>query len=185
MRLLPVKGATPSASARRNLGVYICRLPRGPQGAFCRRIPGARPSPYREVMRRRAIDALPLISTWDNGDRLVGFRLPLSRDLYDAGTPPVWGLAKRPAPSGRVSSIQVGDRLQVARVGRHWVVSDAVGELGWLRWQGATHGKLHPVSGHRILLPTVGVLHVRSLLVSPEGTIKDISGYVEPSGAEP
>ena len=135
-----------------------------------------------DSMGRRQTGALPLISTRANGDRLVGHRLPLARDLYDAGTPPVWGLAKRPEPSDRVSSIQVGDRLRVSQVGRHWVVSDAVGKLGWLRWRAATHGKSHPVTGRTVRLPANGVLHVQSLLISLQGDVRDFGGYVGSSG---
>lgn len=111
--------------------------------------------------------------------------MPLARELYDAGTPPVWGLAKRPVPSDRVGSVRIGDRLLVAQVGRHWVVSDAVGELGWLRWRAATHGKAHPVTGRPVRLPAHGVLHVQSLLVSPQGDVKDVSGFVKAAMPRP
>lgn len=67
----------------------------------------------------------------------------------------------------------------MTRVGRHWIVADAVGELGWLRWRAATNGKPHAVTGQLIRLPTRGVLHVQSLVVSPRGEAKDFGGYVE------
>jgi hypothetical protein len=60
-------------------------------------------------------------------------------------------------------------------------VSNAVGELGWLRWRAATDGKSHPVTGRIVRLPANGVLHVQSLLISPQGDVKDFGGYVETS----
>jgi hypothetical protein len=129
-------------------------------------------------------DDLPLIRLRSNGDRLVGFRMALAQDLYDAGTPPVWGLAKRPTPSERLRFVRVGDRLRVARVRNHWVVSDSMGPLGWLTWRAAKNNMPHPVSGQPIRLPRTGVLQVRTLLISPEGEIKDCGGFVEADSPE-
>lgn len=130
-------------------------------------------------MGRDPFRALPLISVRDNGDRVVGYRMPrATEDLYAAETPPVWQLAARPALSTRVAFVRVGDQLRVAQAARHWVVSDREGTLGWLTWRAALNGQAHPVSGRVIRLPATGTLHVRTLLLSPQGDIKNIGGYV-------
>ena len=131
------------------------------------------------VVGRDPVSALPLISVRDNGDRVVGYRMPPStEDLYAAGTPPVSQLTARPALSMRVAFVRVGDQLRVAQAARHWVVSDHEGALGWLTWRAALNGQAHPVSRRVIRLPATGTLHVRTLLLSPHGDIKNIGGYV-------
>ena len=133
------------------------------------------------VVRQHSVNHLPLISERENGDRVVGYRMPqATADFYAAGTPPVWQLAKRPPLSVRVGSVRIGDRLNVAQVARHWVVSDDEGTLGWLTWQAALNGQPHAVTGRTIRLPPTGTLHVRTLLVDPQGDIKNFGGYVEP-----
>lgn len=87
--------------------------------------------------------------------------------------------------STRVAFVRVGDRLRVAQVARHWVVSDHEGALGWLTWRAALNGQAHPVSGRVIRLPAIGTLHVRTLLLSPQGDIKNIGGYVAADDTPP
>jgi hypothetical protein len=122
---------------------------------------------YPELSRRR------------NGDRLVGITGPFAADLYDAGTPPVHGLAAKPLPSPRLAAVRIGDQLRIERKGDRWIVSDAQGELGVLRWRPADE-RSHPVTGNLIRLPRAGTLHVQRLLLTSGGDVKDIGGYVEP-----
>jgi hypothetical protein len=127
----------------------------------------------------------PVISERGNGDRLIGIAGPLAQDLYDAGTPPVHGLARKPVPSPRVAAVSIGDRLRVERIADQWVVSDAAGPLGNLRWLPSQDGKHHAVTGKVIRLPRSGTLHVQRLVIDQRGTVKDIGGYVipdQPSG---
>jgi hypothetical protein len=123
----------------------------------------------------------PVISERSNGDRLIGMAGPHAESLYDAGTPPVHGLAAKPPPSPRVAGVKIGDRLQVKRSGSRWTVSDEDGQLGLLRWSVSLDGKRHAVTGKLIHLPDSGTLHVQRLVVDRQGTVKDIGGCVEPS----
>jgi hypothetical protein len=126
-------------------------------------------------------DDYPVISTRANGDRLIGIAEISAEDLYRAGTPPVHGLAARPAPSVRVARVRIGDRLAIQRQDDHWVAQDATGELGRLRWRASDDGRAHAATGALIALPTEGVLHVQRLVVDVDGRVKDFGGYVEPS----
>jgi hypothetical protein len=111
---------------------------------------------------------------------LIGIAGPLADVLYSAGTPPVWGLAKNPAPSPRVSAVRIGDRLRVERESTRWIVRDSEGHLGTLRWLPGDDGKPVVSTGVPIRYPLRGVLHVQRLVIDPDGLIKDIGGYVEP-----
>jgi hypothetical protein len=71
-----------------------------------------------------------VLAEGDDGSSLVGYPQPRAGDLYDAGTPPVHGLAANPAPSPRIARIVLGDKLLVACDGKKWVVSDEEGRLG-------------------------------------------------------
>lgn len=122
----------------------------------------------------------PLISERKNGDRLVGIAGPLAQELYDRGTPPVHGIAAKPAPSPRVAEVRIGDRLRIERLGDQWVVSDADGRLGILRWRSSDHGRRHAVTGKEVRLPHAGTLHVQRLVLNAEGEVKDLGGYVQP-----
>ncbi|MEU8170698.1 hypothetical protein AB0B97_29785 [Micromonospora sp. NPDC049004] len=126
------------------------------------------------------IEQYPVISQRANGDRLIGIAGPLAQDLYDRDTPPVHGLAMKPAPLPRVADVRIGDRLRVERVGDQWTVSDGDGQLGILRWRRADDGKRHAVTGKVVRLPQAGMLHVQRLVIDQAGTVKDIGGYVEP-----
>ncbi|MBB1156793.1 MULTISPECIES: hypothetical protein [Amycolatopsis] len=123
----------------------------------------------------------PEISRRKNGDRLIGIAGPLADDLYSAGTPPVWGLAKNPTPASRISEVKIGDQLQIQRLGSRWVAQDAQGVVGNLRWLPGDDGKTVVATGARIRLPLSGTFHVQRLLIDPNGVVKDIGGYVEPS----
>lgn len=125
------------------------------------------------------------ISRRSNGDRVVGIVGPKAHELYEAGTPPMWGFAAKPVPSQRVADLKVGDRLRVERQGNRWVVTDAEGELGLLRWLPSDDGRRHAVTGAVIHLPAAGTLHVRQVVIDPSGRVKDIGGYVEPDKATP
>ncbi len=115
-----------------------------------------------------------VISTRKNGDRLVGIAGPKAVELYDAGTPPVHGLAAKPPPSPRVANVRIGDALRVQRLGDRWVVFDMEGELGVLRWLPGDDARMHAVSGRQLRFPTQGHLVVQRLLLSPDGAVKDI-----------
>ncbi|NJC13016.1 hypothetical protein F4558_002842 [Micromonospora profundi] len=117
-------------------------------------VPEPEPSP-------RVLDEYP------NGDRLIGVPIPRAADLYDAGTPPVHGLAAKPAPSARIAHVELGSQLRVERVGNRWTVNDGQGSLGYLRWRGGN-------------MPAEGTLHVRKVVVDRRGRVKDIRGFVEP-----
>lgn len=121
-----------------------------------------------------------VLAQGEDGSSLIAVSLPRAVDLYDAGTPPVHGLAAKPPPSPRVARINIGDELRVERVGKAWTVSDADGPIGNLRWTAGLDGKPHAASGVPIRLPLKGVLHVRKLHVDPKGNVTDIGGYVEP-----
>ncbi|MEV8606394.1 hypothetical protein AB0383_00295 [Amycolatopsis sp. NPDC051373] len=126
-------------------------------------------------------EAYRFISRRKNGDRLIGIAGPLGEDLYAAGTPPVWGLATRPAPSSRLGAVRIGDRLHVAREGDRWVVRDIHGILGNLRWLPGNDGKIAADTGALLRLPVSGILHVQRLVIDPNGLVKDVGGYVEPN----
>jgi hypothetical protein len=125
-------------------------------------------------------EAYPEISRRKNGDRLIGIAGPLARDLYAGGTPPVHGLAKKPAPSPRVADVDIGDSLPVERLHNRWVVQGAHEILGNLRWLPGDDGKIHVDTGIPIRLPRRGIFHVQRLVIDPHGIVKDIAGYVEP-----
>lgn len=127
------------------------------------------------------MDDLPVISTRTNGDRLVGYAGPFAENLYAAGTPPVHGLASKPPPSDRVADVRVGAQHRVRREDDRWLVEDDEGVLGVLRWRAADDGRRHATTGATIRLPADGVLHVERLVLSPDGVVKDVGGYVEPA----
>lgn len=130
---------------------------------------------------RCSMRSLPVISTRKNGDRLLGYTSARAQELYSAGTPPVHGLAAKPAPSAeRVAELAIGDRLRVELLEDRWQVSDAAGPIGVLRWLPSLSGKRHAVTGDRVRLPERGWLIVERVLVSPDGVVKDVGGYVEP-----
>lgn len=122
-----------------------------------------------------------VLAQGEEGHSLIGVSQPRAIDLYDAGTPPVHGLAAKPPPSSRVARIKIGDELRVERAGKRWTVSDAEGLIGNLRWTPGLDGRPHSVSGKPVHLPSKGILHVRKLHVDPEGIVTDIGGYVEPA----
>jgi hypothetical protein len=126
-------------------------------------------------------ETYPVIAELRNGDRVIGIERTLARELYDAGTPPVHVLARKPPPSNRVADVRIGDRLRVERVGNVWVVSDASGELGALRWRPSDDGKKHATTGRLVRLPQTGTLHVQQVLIDQQGTVKDIRCYVQPN----
>lgn len=118
------------------------------------------------------------MSTRKNGDRLLGFASERALERYESGSPPVHGLAAG-STSRAVGDVRVGDELLVERRDDRWFVTTAEGvELGRLRWGAALDGSKHAVSGRRIRLPATGVLVVERLLVSPDGVVKDLGGYV-------
>jgi len=122
----------------------------------------------------------PVISMRANGDRLIGECSPLAKELYAAGTPPMHGFAAKPPVVERVGMVRIGDELRVERRGNVWVALDNDGVLGQLRWRPGSDGKVHPVTGLPIRLPTAGVLHVRRLVLDADGIVKDIAGEVTP-----
>ncbi len=122
----------------------------------------------------------PVLSIRANGDRTVGERGPLARELYAAGTPPMHGFAAKAPVVERVAMVRIGDELRVERRGDVWVALDDDGVLGQLRWLPGYDGKLHAVTGLPIRLPAAGVLHVRRLVLDPDGIVKDIEGEVTP-----
>lgn len=65
----------------------------------------------------------PVLATWKEGRRLVGRDSAPAEELWAQGTPPVWGLAVKPASELRLlASVRVDDELAVgtegARLGR-------------------------------------------------------------------
>lgn len=122
----------------------------------------------------------PVLSIRANGDRVVGERGPLAQELYAAGSPPMHGLSANAAVIERIARVRVGDELRVERRGNRWVALDDDEVLGQLRWLPGYDGKVHPVTGLPIRLPTAGVLHVRRLVLDPDGIVKDIGGEVTP-----
>ena len=125
-------------------------------------------------------DEYPVLSTRNNGDRLIGHYGPFAEDLYAAGTPPAHGLARPMGISPRVAAVRIGDRLQVVRHERAWVVLDAQGVLGRLRWRPGDDGRVDVRTGVPIRFPARGDLHVERVLVSPEGEVVDVAGTVYP-----
>ncbi|MGW4393839.1 hypothetical protein ACWEHA_01015 [Amycolatopsis nivea] len=126
-------------------------------------------------------EAFPEISRRKNGDSLTGIAGPLASDLYTAGTPPVHGLAKKPPLSPLIAKVKIGDMLQVERRGDRWAVYNVHELLGNQRWLPGDDGKLNVITGTPIRFPLRGELHVQRILVDPQGTVRDIAGYVEPS----
>lgn len=122
----------------------------------------------------------PVISERANGDRLIGIAGPLAQELYNAGTPPMHGLAAKHPRSPRVADVRIGDRLRVERARDQWTVSDTHGQLGVLRWGPKDAGRRNALTGKVIRLPRSGTLYVQRLVIDERGTVKDIGGYVEP-----
>lgn len=92
----------------------------------------------------------------------------------------MYGLSNRHARSGRVGLVRIGDQLQVVKSDRHWVISDAVEQLGTLRWQAGHNGRTHAGSGVVIRFPGRGTLTVQRLVLSPDGEVIDFGGTVRP-----
>lgn len=91
------------------------------------------------------------------------------------------GLSAQAPISDRVHDVRIGDQLLVKRKESHWVVVDAQGNIvGRTRWRAGHNGKTHAVTGDPIRFPDRGVLHIERLVLSPDGTVKDIGGYVTP-----
>jgi hypothetical protein len=109
-----------------------------------------------------------VLDEYPNGDRQFGVPMPRAADLYEAGTPPVHGLATEPAPSAHLGHVRFGDQLRVTKVGNRWTVSDDQGLVGFLRWRGRN-------------FPAEGTLYVRKLLLDKRGRVKDIRGFVKPT----
>lgn len=128
----------------------------------------------------RTLSKLPLLSTRKNGDRLVGYSDGFAEELYAAGTPPMHGLAAKPAPSERVQRVRVGDELQVQREGDRWYVLDSDGPIGQMRWKAGDEGRKHATTGVIVRYPAVASLHVRRLVLDPDGQVKDIGGTIHP-----
>jgi hypothetical protein len=135
-------------------------------------------------MQKVSRDEYPLLSRRKNGDRLYGFAGPLGEDLYAAGTPPVWGLSARAVRAQRIVDVRPGDELMVERGGDHWVVSDARGYLGVLRWRPALDGYRNAVTGAVIIsYPSRGTLHVQRVVLNRDGWVVDFGGVVIPVDA--
>lgn len=124
-----------------------------------------------------AVRPIEVIARRDRGAVVRGRRLPPAEALYAAGTPPVWGLAKRPEPSGRVGAVRIDDVLAVEEDDRGWAVSDATGVLGRLRWRRGDNGKPSSASGVVIHYPARGRLFV-SQVTEVGGRVVDIAGVV-------
>ncbi len=127
------------------------------------------------------LDSLPVLSTRNDGSRLVGTAGPYAEDLYKAGTPPVHGLSNQHAKSARVALVRIGDPLEVERDGRRWVVRDEREVLGVLRWKPSLDGRADARNGHIIRLPQRGTLTVERLVLSAEGAVIDFGGTVVPT----
>jgi len=138
----------------------------------------ARPDVIAHMLRKGS--QTKVISKGVKSTKVIGEMGALAQDLYAAGTPPLHGLAVKHERSPRVAKVKIGDKLCVERVGDHWVVSDANGELGWCRWLPSDDGKVHAVTGVVTHLPSSGTLHVERLRVDPSGKVIDFSGYVVP-----
>lgn len=132
-----------------------------------------------EVVDEAAVRPVEVLSTRSDGSVVTGRRLPRAESLYAMGTPPVWGLAKRPEPSGRVASIQIGDVLAVQEDDRGWVVADDKGQLGRLTWRQGDNGKPHGMTGAVIRYPSHGRLVVSQVVVRDD-RIVDFGGVVSP-----
>jgi hypothetical protein len=130
--------------------------------------------------RNRPIGNHPEISRRSNGDRLVGDAGPFAEDLYRAGTPPMHGFAAKHSIAPRVADIRIGDKLIVERQGKTWVALDDEGVVGHLRWSPGDDGRTAP-DGTVLRFSATGTLHVRRLLIGPDGAVKDIGGDVSPS----
>jgi len=121
-----------------------------------------------------------VISERRDGERLIGDAGPFAEDLYAAGTPPVHGLTRPSGISVRVAQVRIGDRLTVERHDRAWVVSDAAGVLGRLRWRPGDDGRVDARTGATIRYPATGVLHVERVVLSAEHDVVDVGGTVYP-----
>ncbi len=130
---------------------------------------GAEPAEEVEVLSRRFGDLI-----------LYGVHLPFAEHLYAAGTPPIWGLAKRPEPSERIAEVRIGDALTVTADAAGWTVSDALGVLGRATWRRGDNGRTHPRTGAPIVYPDCGILRVSQVLVSA-GRVVDLGGIVTPT----
>jgi hypothetical protein len=90
------------------------------------------------------------------------------------------GLAKRPIPSAAVRGVRIGDELAVRHDGHHWVVYNSDGvPLGHTRWGATREPSKFPPSEPEAF--PRGTLHVDRLVVSPDGTVVDVLGYVTPN----
>lgn len=118
-----------------------------------------------------------VLSTRADGSVLKGYRLPFAEKLYAAGTPPMWGLAKTPAPSAGVAAVKIGDRLRVERAGNAWCVYRNEEHLGVCRWRAADEGREDQRRGFTIHYPQVGELTVTQVL-SRDGVVVDFGGIV-------
>ena len=132
----------------------------------------------------RSLWPVVVLSRRKDGSVLRGRQLPFGETLYEAGTPPLWGLAARPAPSERVSRVQIDDVLLVERDEHGWSVSDAHGVLGRTRWRASDAGKVDERTGAVIRYPRIGLLLVSQVL-QKDGRVVDFGGVVTPAPAAP
>lgn len=133
------------------------------------------PPPYADLIPY-PLEAERLISTRGDGSEMRGFRLPFAKQIYADGFTPMWGLARKPAPSERVSSVAYRQVLTIARQGAQWHVLDAAGVLGVTRWRAGDQGKEHAqLPGVFIEQPDTAWLVVTQLLFR-DGVVVDFGG---------
>ncbi|TFD03668.1 MULTISPECIES: hypothetical protein [unclassified Cryobacterium] len=122
---------------------------------------------------------LPIGLPHKNGDRLYGTSSGYAADLMAAGTPTVSSLFRKSiTPS--VSSIDIGDMLQVVFDGSFWWVSNADAVIGRLTWAASSRDHPDPRTGILPPLPDNGSLLVERVFVN-SGAVVNLGGKVLPT----
>jgi hypothetical protein len=111
-----------------------------------------------------------------NGDRIVGKPGLRVAELWRAGRAPV-SILLRSSVTELIGDVRIGDELDVQHNGKYWWASSEAGVVGRLTWNRADESRATWFD-YEIRYPATGRLHVERLVVSRNGNVVNLNGYV-------
>jgi hypothetical protein len=115
-----------------------------------------------------------------NGDRLFGLQSDTAVNLMTAGTPKVGSLNPK-SITAAVRAIRIGDQLSVLWHGDGWSAYSGDELIGDLHWSAGRRGQPDVLTGASLWDFDAGTLYIEKVVVSREGFIVNIAGYVRPA----